>query len=377
MDQWKHSFIRRSIESSSCTGELSFRKHDRPFTADSTLRSQSDKASEGALLRPPPVENPTNNARKTTCQKLKYEWQKSREIRERLPGYPPRIVRNRPHEDHMKHSCNRKIMTPQTTWFPLSFSENKRGKLVEVSSDVYGFNSVAEYKEFCATLQDGMAFIEQPINIGSTVEFKVLSTDRRKDLMYIAAYLGQDNNDDENGNSAVPVNRLSPVATSSGWIFSDEITGLRRGVGVKVTLDALGRVKVLIEGKSPKVILQLLQPQPCYLAFFLGVGVTKVQLLGGHRQQRSLLRPTNAYEIVPGIKSDPNLPSPFFTYRPPNEKCSLCANCDVTKEPLTSPYVCDHVTLCVHCRNRVECVLCSAPLCWFSCPVCDTRIQPY
>ena len=57
-------------------------------------------------------------------------------------------------------------MTTQTSWFPTSFNSEMKGNLVKLETDSYGYQNVAEYKELCYSLCDGMAVIEQPIEIG-------------------------------------------------------------------------------------------------------------------------------------------------------------------------------------------------------------------
>lgn len=64
-------------------------------------------------------------------------------------------------------------MTPSSDWFPLSFHGEIRGRLVRLESDMYGYQSIAEYSELCTSLDDGMVLIEQPIDVGDC--FKVSS----------------------------------------------------------------------------------------------------------------------------------------------------------------------------------------------------------
>lgn len=59
-------------------------------------------------------------------------------------------------------------MTTQTSWYPLSFS-NKKGKLIELDCDSYGYQTFAYYTDLCHSLSDGMAVIEQEFEIGDEI----------------------------------------------------------------------------------------------------------------------------------------------------------------------------------------------------------------
>lgn len=64
----------------------------------------------------------------------------------------------------------RPVMTPTTQWFPLSFHGEVRGELVTLQSDMYGYQSFAEYGELCKTLNGGMAVVEQSITVGDSID---------------------------------------------------------------------------------------------------------------------------------------------------------------------------------------------------------------
>ena len=59
-------------------------------------------------------------------------------------------------------------MTTHTSWYPLSFS-NDKGKLVELECDFYGYQTMAGYKDLCHSLSDGVAIVEQEFEIGDAI----------------------------------------------------------------------------------------------------------------------------------------------------------------------------------------------------------------
>ena len=62
-------------------------------------------------------------------------------------------------------------MTMETAWYPISFNDSPKGKLTNFGCDSYGYQTVAEYKELCHSLNDGMVVVEQSFEIGDI--FKV------------------------------------------------------------------------------------------------------------------------------------------------------------------------------------------------------------
>ena len=64
-------------------------------------------------------------------------------------------------------------MTMETSWYPVSFHSGLKGKLIKLGWDSYGYQTVAEYEELCYSLSDGMAVVEQPLEIGDVFKVRI------------------------------------------------------------------------------------------------------------------------------------------------------------------------------------------------------------
>ncbi|CAK8697099.1 unnamed protein product [Clavelina lepadiformis] len=282
--------------------------HLKPVEQDLYLQSQCKKATQVTLYLPEPAKTPpTSNARKL-LNKRSNTSDNDNERCKKLPGYSKRNVRNCRSPDHIAMSRNRPVMTTCTSWFPLSFHDKEKGKLVQLSCDFYGYQSMAEYTELCRSLEDGMAVLEQPIEVGDCIRVKVAEADRRRSLLYVAVSSFDDKKSDLNTSNALPCTRVSchvmgvPVGD---WEFSNEIKRIRENDELLFTVDALGRLKYHKNGEDALVLLQLYDGNPHHFALCLGLGVTKIQLLGGRKKCPDLLNPQNSYKLIPYATQHP------------------------------------------------------------------------